>query len=131
MISVPTVTALESFCRIKIEGKGNIFLDVSNNTFEISDQVGLKKISGNNAVNFNAWPNPFSTKVNISAGNLDMSSVVEVKVTDVLGRTLKVNTYYNRSELNEELDLEETSKGIYFIQLSNGNKQAVYRIVKE
>ena len=60
-----------------------------------------------------------------------MSSVVEVKVTDVLGRTLKVNTYYNRSELNEELDLKETSKGIYFIQLSNGNKQAVYRIVKE
>jgi len=131
LISVPTVTALESFCRIKIEGKGNIFLDVSNNTFEISDQVGLKKISGNNAVNFNAWPNPFSDKVNISAGNLDMSSVVEVKVTDVLGRTLKVNTYYNRSELNEELDLKETSKGIYFIQLSNGNKQAVYRIVKE
>lgn len=131
LITVPTVTATESFCMIKIEGKGNVFYDISNNTFEIADVVGLKKISQNNPVGLNVWPNPFNDRLNFKADHLDAGSVTTVKVNDVLGKTLLSLNYQNKSELNESIDLSQLSKGIYFVSLSNNNRSAVYRIVKD
>ncbi|MBK9285859.1 MAG: T9SS type A sorting domain-containing protein [Sphingobacteriaceae bacterium] len=131
IISVPTVTAQESFCRVKIEGKGNIFLDVSDNTFDITTIAAVKNISGNNELKLNAWPNPAADKVNVSAGNLDSKSAVNLKITDVTGRLIRLFTYYDKTELKEELDLSGINQGIYFIHLSNANQNTVFRIVKE
>jgi hypothetical protein len=130
LITAPTLTATISTCRIKVESKGNIFYDVSNNNFEISINVGLNPGSKSNPIGLSAWPNPFNSQVNFAVGNLNAASNTDVKVLDVLGRTVIQKTYTNKTELSEVLDLSATSAGVYFINVTNNNRNSFYRIVK-
>jgi hypothetical protein len=130
IIAVPTLTASISTCRIKIESKGNIFYDISNNNFEISTNVGINQVSKNNPVGLAVWPNPFTNQINFAANNLNSESLTEVKIIDVLGKTIVQFNYNHKSELNETLDLSKLSSGMYFINISNNSKQSVYRIIK-
>ena len=130
VITAPTVTANILTCRIKIEGKGNIFYDISNNNFGIALDVGINQISKNNPVGLAVWPNPFTNQINFAANNLNSESLTEVKIVDVLGKTISQTNYNHKSELNETLDLSKLSSGMYFITISNNSKQSVYRIIK-
>ena len=130
LITAPTVTASILTCRIKVESKGNIFYDVSNNNFEISISVGLNSLSKNNPVGLSVWPNPFTNQLNFAVGNLKIESNTEVKVMDVLGKTISQYSYTNKTELNETIDLSNVSNGVYFLKVTNNNKQSVYRIIK-
>ena len=130
LITAPTVTASILTCRIKVESKGNIFYDVSNNNFEISISVGLNSLSKNNPIGLSVWPNPFSNQLNFAVGNLKIESNTEVKVMDVLGKTISQYSYTNKTELNETIDLSNLSNGVYFLKVTNNNKQSVYRIIK-
>ncbi|MDO9000685.1 MAG: M12 family metallo-peptidase [Bacteroidota bacterium] len=130
LITAPTVTANITTCRIKIEAKGNIFYDVSNFNFEISINVGLNQLSKNNPVGLSVWPNPFTNQISFAAGNLNSESITDVKIMDVLGKTVFQTKYNNKTELNETLDISNVSAGLYFISVTNNNKQSVYRIVK-
>ena len=129
LITAPTLTTSINTCRIKVQSKGNIFYDISNNNFAISISVGIVANSKNNPVGLSVWPNPFNSQVNFSAGNLQ-ESLTEVKVLDVLGKTVYQKNYTNKTELNETLDLSGISAGVYFITLSNNNRNSFYRIVK-
>jgi hypothetical protein len=130
LITAPTVTASILTCRIKVESKGNIFYDVSNNNFEISISVGLNSLSKNNPIGLSVWPNPFTNQLNFAVGNLKIESNTEVKVMDVLGKTISQYSYTNKTELNETIDLSDVSNGVYFLKVTNNNKQSVYRIIK-
>ena len=130
LITAPTVTASILTCRIKVESKGNIFYDVSNNNFEISISVGLNSLSKNNPVGLSVWPNPFTNQLNFAVGNLKIESNTEVKVMDVLGKTISQYSYTNKTELNETIDLSNVSNCVYFLKVTNNNKQSVYRIIK-
>lgn len=130
LITAPTVTASILTCRIKVESKGNIFYDVSNNNFEISISVGLNSLSKNNPIGLSVWPNPFTNQLNFAVGNLKIESNTEVKVLDVLGKTISQYSYTNKTELNETIDLSNVSNGVYFLKGTNNNKQSVYRIIK-
>jgi hypothetical protein len=130
LITAPTVTASILTCRIKVESKGNIFYDVSNNNFEISISVGLNSFSKNNPIGLSVWPNPFTNQLNFAVGNLKIESNTEVKVMDVLGKTISQYSYTNKPELNETIDLSNVSNGVYFLKVTNNNKQSVYRIIK-
>lgn len=130
LITAPTVTASILTCRIKVESKGNIFYDVSNNNFEISISVGLNSLSKNNPIGLSVWPNPFTNQLNFAVGNLKIESNTEVKVMDILGKTISQYSYTNKTELNETIDLSNVSNGVYFLKVTNNNKQSVYRIIK-
>ncbi|MBA2614085.1 MAG: T9SS type A sorting domain-containing protein [Bacteroidetes bacterium] len=130
LITAPTLTATVATCRIKVESKGNIFYDVSNNNFTISLSVGLNPLSKSNPIGLAVWPNPFNNVVNFSVGNLQSESLTEFKVIDVLGKTVLQKNYNNKTELNETLDLSNVSLGIYFISVTNNNRNSFYRVVK-
>jgi hypothetical protein len=135
VISVPSVTSTINTCRMKVEGKGNIFYDVSNFNFAITattniNTVGLQQVSQSNPVALNVWPNPSSGQLNFTAGNLNSGKMISVSVLDMLGRTLLQFNYNNRTELKESLDVSSLNDGVYFIKVSNDNKQAVHRLVK-
>lgn len=130
MITVPTVTAVINTCRIKVESIGNVFYDISDNNFTIDTYVGISKVSQNNPVGLTAWPNPFNSTVHVAAGNLNSSCLTSLKVVDVLGKTVLTSAFSGKSELQESLDLSGLSDGVYFISITNNNKSAVYRIVK-
>lgn len=141
-IAVPTVSATINTCRVRVESRGNVFFDISNNNFTIStdtthihdtvvNTVGIKQVSASNPVALSVWPNPFNDQLSFSVSNLNGKSVTLVSVTDVLGKTLLQFNYTSRSGLKETLDLSQLSGGIYFLKVSNDNKQSVHRIVKE
>ena len=134
-ITVPTVSATISTCRIKVESIGNIFYDIGNNNFTIStdvqSDVGLSKFSLNNPFGLQVWPNPATDQVNFSIANLEQSSITSVKVLDVLGRTALEKNYSGKNQLKDSFDLNELKAGIYFIQVSNSGNRAVYRLVKD
>jgi hypothetical protein len=130
IITVPTLTTTISTCRIKIESKGNIFYDISNNDFEISTNVGINQISKNNPVGLAVWPNPFTNQLSLTAGNLKNESLTDLKIIDVLGKSVYQSSFSNKTELNETLDLSGLSDGVYFISITNNNNQGVYRIIK-
>ncbi len=130
LITAPTLTATIATCRIKVESKGNIFYDVSNNNFTISINVGLNPFSKNNPIGLSVWPNPFNNEVNFAVGNLQSESVTEVKVIDVLGKVIVHKKYNNKTELNETLDLSNVSTGVYFINVTNNNRSSYYRVVR-
>ncbi|MBL7933348.1 MAG: zinc-dependent metalloprotease [Bacteroidia bacterium] len=133
-ITVPTLGATISSCRIKVESIGNVFYDISNNNFTISTttlNVGIKQVSADNPNAFTAWPNPFSDQINFAADNLDSKSSTRVLVLDMLGRTVIEKNYSGRSELKETLDLNGLNSGVYFITLSNNGSKSVHRLVKQ
>jgi hypothetical protein len=133
-ITVPTVIATIPTCRIKVQSKGNVFYDISNNNFTISTDLtvgGIKQASLNNPAALSAWPNPCNGQLNFVAGNLNTKSPAIVSIIDLLGNTVMRFTYSNKSELKETLNLEELAKGVYFIRLNNDLKQSVHKIVKE
>jgi len=131
LIPVPTVTTPITTCRIKIEAIGNIFYDISNNNFTISNILtGIRQISQNNPVGLTVWPNPFTDEFNFSAGHLNSSSITSLKVVDVLGKTVLTSNYSNKSELHETINLTNIAAGIYFISITNDDKHSVYKIIK-
>jgi len=130
LITAPTLSASITTCRIKVESKGNIFYDISNNNFTIDINVGIKAQSQNNPVGLSVWPNPFNNQFNLSALNLNGESATQLKIVDLLGKTILETIYLKKSQLHETIDLSHVSEGVYFITVVNNNKQAVYRIVK-
>lgn len=133
-ITAPTVLTTTTTCRIKVESVGNIFYDISNNNFTISTNtvfVGMSAVSQNNPVGLSVWPNPASSQLNVAAINLSSHSATQLTIMDVLGKVVLQNSYAHKTELKESLDLSGFSKGFYFVKVSNDDKQAVYRILKD
>jgi hypothetical protein len=138
LVTVPTVSANITTCRIKVESKGNIFYDIGNNVFTITTDappppadVNVKVIGKNTINGLQVWPNPFKQSLFVSAANLDAKSTTDLLVTNVLGEVVWKSTYKNKTQLGEELDLTHLAGGVYFIRLSNGNQQAMYKVVKD
>lgn len=136
LVTCPTVTTNITTCRIKIEGLGNIFYDVSDNNFTIltstiSVPTALSKVSQNNALGLTVWPNPSTNLLNVAASNLQNTGITELKIVDVLGKVVMRETYPAKVELNETIDISTINDGIYFIQLSNNNVHAHYRFIKQ
>jgi len=134
-ITVPTLSATISTCRIKVESIGNIFYDISNNNFTIStdvqSDVGLSSFSINNPLGLQVWPNPANDNVSFSMANLQSGQTTEVKILDLLGRVVREKNYQGKNQVKDALEIQTLNPGIYFIQVSNAGNQAVYRFIKE
>jgi hypothetical protein len=134
-ITVPTLSATVNTCRMKVEAAGNIFYDISNNNFTISNgavnTTGIKQVSQNNPIGLMVWPNPFSSQINFVVGNLNNKNTTLLTLMDVLGKTIVQYNFSNKSELKEMIDLSSLTKGIYFLKVNNDHNQSVHRVVKD
>jgi hypothetical protein len=130
LFTVPTVTAPITTCRIKVVGKGQVFLDISDNVFTISNTNGLKTYEKNFG-KLNIFPNPFNSTFTLKVSELDPKNEVLIKISDILGKVVYVENYSGRYELNENIDVAGLSKGLYFIHVFNGSRSSVSKLVKE
>jgi hypothetical protein len=135
LVTCPTVSTTIATCRIKVESIGNIFYDVGSNftisTNTVVSGVGIRPVSENNQLGLSVWPNPANNQLNFSVGNLNDERVTKLSVLDILGKPVLQNQYANRMELKESVDISNLSKGLYFVSVTNDNRTAVYRILKD
>lgn len=128
LITVPSVTATISTCRIKVICPTNIFFDINDNNFTITSTVGMNEISANNALGMSVAPNPFNETVRISARNLESDAVISI--IDVLGKVIKQETI-STTTLSKEYNLSNFDNGVYFVVIKTKSHQSVARIIKQ
>jgi hypothetical protein len=77
---------------------------------------------------YSIYPNPGAGEFNISINR--GGEKLEVKVFDVFGNMIEEKNYDNTGKgLNADLDLRTSPSGIYFIRISNGQKEYVKKII--
>ena len=78
-------------------------------------------------VSLSVYPNPTTGGLTVGFGAT--YSKVTVEVRDVIGKTILRKTYTNTNQLDLEI---EDSSGLYFMQVSMGNREAsIVRVVKQ
>ena len=70
---------------------------------------------------FKIYPNPASHEVIIEFGNIEVPAL-NVILTDVLGRTVKQQLDINSENGYTFFDIQDLTDGIYFIQITDGEK---------
>jgi hypothetical protein len=128
-VTVPTVTANITTCRIKVECPSNIFFDINDKNFTITTVTGINQLSAQNALGLIVAPNPFNENVFVSARNID-SEVAVITITDLLGKIIKEEKV-NGNSFSKEFNLSGINSGIYFVTVKTGNHQSVARIIKQ
>jgi subtilisin-like proprotein convertase family protein len=80
--------------------------------------------------NFSLYPNPndgtFTVKFNSNTGN-----EINVAVYDMRGRSIFNNVYQNNGVFEQTLQLDNVQSGIYLVNIQDGDKKVVKKIVVE
>ena len=70
--------------------------------------------------NINIFPNPINTTATIQINEQMKVKNAEMKIIDIMGRTVKTISSIQSNEFT--FDRDKLSDGIYFYQLSQGNE---------
>ena len=79
-------------------------------------ETGLEDL---NAVEISFFPNPTNSKVTFN------QAIERIELMDLAGKTLR--TYENESEIN----IEQLPAGVYYLRLTNNEKQTLRKLIKE
>ena len=79
--------------------------------------------------NISIYPNPASDVIYISS-SLSSNETYTILVQDLTGKTI-IQSSFNAADSNFKLELGSLSKGIYFLNIGNGNNRRVEKIIVE
>jgi hypothetical protein len=130
-ITVPTLSANVSTCRIKVEAVNNVYYDINQPNFTITGTItAVSELSKDNALGMSVYPNPFENTFRLAVPALSQEANTELVIKDVLGKTIKTITYEKVNLINEEVDLNGFDAGIYFVIVRNNGQQSSARVIK-
>lgn len=127
---------------VEIPGEINQTLAVNENgnfTVMLTDENGCSAMSsvfsvintgikGNTSYSdLTAYPNPSSGLIYFK-GNIITSAPAKIEVRNNLGKLIFSETSFN---MNQAIDLSNATRGIYFIQLSDGSKVQSFKVIKQ
>ncbi|MDZ4711010.1 MAG: zinc-dependent metalloprotease family protein [bacterium] len=125
-VTVPSLNITNA--RIKVESIGNIFFDLSNTNFTITNTSSV----ANNGTGIPAeyslsqnFPNPFNPSTKI-VFDIPFNSSVILKIMDLSGREVAtlVDNKFNAGSYTATFAAENLASGIYFYKIiANGEKQ--------
>jgi dienelactone hydrolase len=73
------------------------------------------------------FPNP--TAGNINIGIAFITEKITVRISNSLGKIVQHAEFYGQQQM--ELSLKDVSKGMYFLTITDGTRNAFFRVVKE
>lgn len=101
---------------------------VNNWTVEICTLQATLTSNSFGLQDFNLFPNPnngnFTIQFNSNSGN-----EIKVNVHDMRGREIFNKTYSNNGFFNEDLQLNNVQSGVYLVNVQDGNRKEVKKIV--
>ena len=92
--------------------------------------IGSLAVAQNQFTDFGLYPNPNNGNFNIQF-KANTTDDVNVNVHDIRGRKIFSQTYKTSGLFNENLQLNNPSRGVYFVTVTNGNSKEVRKIVVE
>jgi hypothetical protein len=128
-ITLPAINSTQA--RIKIEAVDNIFFDMSNANFTISDQIGISNNQNGTPIEFGLlqnFPNPFNP-VTVLSYALPKKSSVTLKVYDAVGREIAIlvnNETKTEGYYNVEFDASQMPSGIYYYRIEAVNSGNIF-----
>ncbi len=131
-INFATITSANNNANFKIRLRftgANMTADTGaritfNNIAVYGTQVTLSSVS-NTALKFSVYPNPFSEIVNIVGMNQTENAAYNLFTID--GKLIKKG----RLEENNQIHLNDLSKGLYLLQLTSDGKTETKKIIKK
>ncbi len=124
-ITVPSLSTTTTQARIKIEAIGNVYYTVSK-AIKIN-QVGASS-EDFELENFEMYPNPTSDVTYIS---FDSEGECSLELFDLTGKKVYQNTIENTRNIKTSIDLSSFASGIYLLQINDGNRKMVRKIIKK
>ncbi|HBI01791.1 MAG TPA: propanediol utilization protein [Flavobacterium sp.] len=79
---------------------------------------------------FIVYPNPNKGNFTVSFDN-PTDEMVTISVVDMRGRKIFENNYQSGSTFNQNIQLENAQSGVYLLNLTNGDRKEVKRIIVE
>ena len=126
-IVVPAGTESD-FCRVKVECVTNIFYDISNAYFIITDNTGFEEVA---EAGIKIYPNPANDVLRIIIPT-ESNEEVAIQLINSLGqKVLSLNETAVTEQFSTSLDLAGISAGMYIVQLKVGDNMYNQRIVIE
>jgi hypothetical protein len=127
VVTVPDFTTSKTTCRFMVKAVGNVFLAVNSKNFTITPSLSNETFGWNN---FSLYPNP--NKGNFSV-QFDSTSTndISISVNDIRGRSIFEKSYPNTGTFDQNIQLESVQSGIYLVNIQDGDKKVVKKIVIE
>ncbi len=98
-------------------------------TFTYSEIINIKRVKGFDLIS--AFPNPTRGEVSVVL-NSEVSSDVNITVTDVLGKVVQLNSFQVASgEQTLNVSFNGLADGVYYMTIDNGATQIVEKVVKQ
>lgn len=97
------------------------------NTFYV-DNINI--LQGSNTFTANVFPNPTYDVINIKT-TFDGTKTIDYIVYNVLGQLIFKATDQDVYSYTKQIDLSSLAAGVYLVQVSDGGKKLVYKIVKQ
>jgi hypothetical protein len=91
--------------------------------------TGIKNASNSVSV-FEVYPNPTEGKLKLNI-SLTKNAAVQLRIYSADGRELYGQSYTNTRVLNEEMNLQDLSKGVYILRLNVDDEVYYHKIVKQ
>jgi hypothetical protein len=89
-----------------------------------NSEVGLVDLSSSD-LPFNVFPNPASTEIKVSS----LENFNQLIITDIYGKQI-INIHALNPTLELQIPINDLPAGIYFIQLKNGNRKSIQKLMK-
>lgn len=117
-VATVTVPALNSTtARVMVRGSGNVFFDISNANFTITNTQSLNENTLMD--NVRLYPNPSNGQLNVSIAGEYRGDML-ITIADLQGKTVAVKSFNKNSDgLVEELNLSTLPGGVYTSTISS------------
>jgi hypothetical protein len=125
-VTIPSSTPVSSTCRFMVKAVGNVFLAVNSKNFAVS-ALANEDFSFSN---FTLYPNPNKGSFNVKF-NSNTSNDIKVAVYDMRGRAIFEKAYQNTGTFDQNVQLESVQSGVYLVNIQDGDKKVVKKIVIE
>ncbi|MFH1320030.1 MAG: phospholipase D-like domain-containing protein [Bacteroidota bacterium] len=90
-------------------------------------EVGISEIEDD--ILFNIYPNPNNFHLNIQF-NLNRNTNVSISITDIVGKIIHTESLKGKAGINQhQLNIENLSSGIYFIEMKAGEKNTTRKFI--
>lgn len=117
--------ALSSQCRIMVAATNNIFYALNSTAFSIAGTAGADDFTMSD---FTLYPNPNNGNFTVQFTPSSQNDII-IKAYDMRGRQVYAENFKSAAMVNSTIQLQGVQPGVYLINVQDGSRKVVKRVV--